>query len=199
MTALGADLFACSPYKFLGPHLGALAASPVLLESLRPDKLLPSTNDVPERFEFGTLPYELLAGVAAAVDYLAGLGGGGLAGASRRASLVDAFERLEVYEDSLLARLEDGIRNLPGVTVHSRAAHRTPTLLLTIEGRDTVDAYENLAARGVDAPSSNFYALEASRRLGLGDAGGLRVGLAPYTNGNDVDRLLSGLAAFLAA
>ncbi len=199
MAALGADFFACSPYKFLGPHLGVLAASPALLETLHPDKLLPSTNDVPERFEFGTLPYELLAGVAAAVEYLAGLGGGARADASRRASLVDAFGRLEAYEDALLARLEAGIRNLPGVTLHSRAARRTPTLLLTIDGRDTVDAYEFLAARGVDAPSSNFYALEASRRLGLGDEGGLRVGLAPYTNDDDVDRLLSGLAAFLAA
>src|SRR5690554_3052055 len=73
MQALGADFFTCSPYKFLGPHLGALVAAPELLETLEPDKLLPSTNDVPERFEFGTLPYELLAGVAAAVDYLATL------------------------------------------------------------------------------------------------------------------------------
>ena len=199
MAALGADFFACSPYKFLGPHLGALAASPALLETLEPDKLLPSTNEVPERFEFGTLPYELLAGVAAAVDYLAGLGGSTLPGASRRERLVASFGRLEVYEDALLDRLEAGIRDLPGVTVHSRAEHRTPTLLLTLDGRDTVDAYEFLAARGVDAPSSNFYALEASRRLGLGDVGGLRAGLAPYTNDDDVDRLLSGLAAFLAS
>ena len=72
-------------------------------------------------------------------------------------------------------------------------------MLLTIDGRSTVDAYEFLAARGVDAPSSNFYAIEASRRLGLGDAGGLRVGLAPYTNAEDVDRLLAGLADFLAS
>ncbi|GAA3728461.1 cysteine desulfurase-like protein [Leifsonia bigeumensis] len=203
LAALGADFYACSPYKFLGPHLGALTASPALLETLQPDKLLPSTNEVPERFEFGTLPYELLAGVAAAVDYLSTLGGtgaaSGVAKGSRRENLVSSFAGLEEYEDALLARLEDGIRNLPGVTVHSRAAHRTPTLLLTFEGRDTVDAYEFLAARGVDAPSSNFYALETSRRLGLGDAGGLRVGLAPYTNDDDVDRLLAGLAAFLAA
>lgn len=203
VTALGADFFSCSPYKFLGPHLGVLTAAPALLETLQPDKLLPSTNEVPERFEFGTLPYELLAGVAAAVDYLSTLGGAsatsGAAKGSRRENLVSAFAGLEEYEDALLARLEDGIRSLPGVTVHSRAVHRTPTLLLTFEGRDTIGAYEFLAARGVDAPSSNFYALEASRRLGLGDAGGLRVGLAPYTNDDDVDRLLAGLAAFLAA
>ncbi len=196
MIALGADFFSCSPYKFLGPHLGALIASPRLLESLRPDKLLPSTNDVPERFEFGTLPYEMLAGVAAAVDYLSKIGGGD-AGLDRRAGLADAFARLEAHEDALLARLEAGLAEMPAITVHSRAAHRTPTILLTIDGRDMHDAYLFLAARGVDAPSSNFYALEASRRLGLGDDGGLRVGLAPYSNQDDVDRLLAGLAEFL--
>lgn len=197
MKELGADFFTCSPYKFLGPHLGALTASPELLETLTPDKLLPSTNQVPERFEFGTLPYELLAGVAAAVDYLAGLDRSPAPGATRRDRLVSSFAALEAHEDALFARLEEGIRNLPGVTIHSRAAHRTPTLLLTFEGRSTVDTYEFLAARGVDAPSSNFYALEASRRLGLGDEGGLRVGLAPYSNDDDIDRLLAGLAEFL--
>lgn len=198
LAALGADFYACSPYKFLGPHLGALTASPELLDLLQPDKLLPSTNEVPERFEFGTLPYELLAGVAAAVDYLSTIGGSTMPSASRRERLVDAFSRLEAHEDALLARLESGLAGLPAITIHSRATDRTPTLLLTIDGRSTVDAYEFLAARGVDAPSSNFYALEASRRLGLGDAGGLRVGLAPYTNDDDVDRLLAGLADFLA-
>ena len=72
--ALGADFFVCSPYKFLGPHCGVLAAAPTLLEQLHPDKLLPSTDAVPERFELGTLPYELLAGTTAAVDFLAGSG-----------------------------------------------------------------------------------------------------------------------------
>src|ERR687890_736885 len=70
---LGADLFTCSPYKFLGPHCGVLAADPALLETLAPAKLLPSSNEVPERFELGTLPYELMAGTTAAVDFLAGL------------------------------------------------------------------------------------------------------------------------------
>ena len=198
MVALGADFYSCSPYKFLGPHLGALIAAPELLESLHPDKLLPSSNEVPERFEFGTLPYEMLAGVAAAVDYLATIGGPTDETTPRRERLKDAFARLEAHEDALLAHLEAGLAELPAITVHSRAEHRTPTLLLTIEGRDTHDAYLFLAARGVDAPSSNFYALEASRRLGLGDEGGLRVGLAPYSNVDDIDRLLAGLAAFLA-
>ena len=123
LDALGADFFVCSPYKFLGPHHGVLAARPELLETLRPDKLLPSTDAVPERFELGTLPYEFLAGTRAAVDFL--------------------------------------------------------------------------AERGVHAPSGSFYAIEASRRLGLGDSGGLRMGLAPYNSTEDVDRLLGGLSEFL--
>ena len=75
VRALGADLYTCSPYKFLGPHCGVLAAAPSLLETLSPAKLLPSSDEVPERFELGTLPYELLAGTTAAVDFLAGIGG----------------------------------------------------------------------------------------------------------------------------
>ncbi|MGH3239695.1 MAG: cysteine desulfurase-like protein [Spirillospora sp.] len=193
---LGADFFACSPYKFLGPHMGVLASRPEALETLRPDKLLPSTDDVPERFEFGTLPYELLAGARAAVDFLADLAP--RAEGTRRERLGSAFAALERHEDALRLRIEEGLAAFGQVTVHSRAADRTPTLLLTIDGRDTADAYRYLAERGVDAPSGSFYALEASRRLGLGDAGGLRVGLAPYSTTDDVDRLLHHLAEFLA-
>ncbi|MEW2352325.1 cysteine desulfurase-like protein [Spirillospora sp. NPDC029432] len=192
---LGADFFACSPYKFLGPHMGVLASRPGLLETLRPDKLLPSTDAVPERFEFGTLPYELLAGATAAVDVLAGLAPHAEGG--RRERLIASYAALEEHEDALRVRIEKGLAGLDRVTVLSRAAERTPTLLLTIEGRDTADAYRFLAERGVDAPSGSFYAIEASRRLGLGDTGGLRVGLAPYNDAGDVDRLLQGLADFL--
>ncbi|QIY66853.1 cysteine desulfurase-like protein [Streptomyces sp. RPA4-2] len=195
LAELGADLFVCSPYKFLGPHHGVLAASPDLLETLRPDKLLPSTDAVPERFELGTLPYELLAGTRAAVDLLAGLGTGPAQG--RRARLGSALRSIERHERKLRDRTESGLAALDGVTVHSRAAERTPTLLLTFDDRDAVDAYHFLAERGVHAPAGSFYALEASRHLGLGDTGGLRVGFAPYNDEGDVERLLEGLAAFL--
>jgi cysteine desulfurase family protein (TIGR01976 family) len=195
VRALGADLYTCSPYKFLGPHCGALAADPALLESLRPAKLLPSSDDVPERFELGTLPYELMAGTTAAVDFLAGLAP---AGGTRRDRLVAAMTALEEYEDGLRAHLEAELAALPGVRLRSRAAHRTPTLLLTFDGRDAADAYRFLAERGVNAPAGSFYAIEASRWLGLGDTGGLRMGLAPYTDRDDVDRLLAGLREWLA-
>ncbi|MFF8035539.1 MULTISPECIES: cysteine desulfurase-like protein [unclassified Streptomyces] len=195
IEALGADFLVCSPYKFLGPHHGVLAARPELLETLRPDKLLPSADAVPERFELGTLPYEFLAGTRAAVDFLAGLAA--RPGGSRRERLGSAFAVIEEHEGTLRGRLEQGLAAFGEVTVLSRAARRTPTLLVTLDGHRTEDAYRFLAERGVHAPSGSFYALEASRRLGLGDTGGLRLGLAPYTSGEDVDRLLAGLSAFL--
>ncbi|MGY1844016.1 cysteine desulfurase-like protein [Modestobacter sp. SYSU DS0875] len=195
VAALGADFFVCSPYKFLGPHCGCLVAAPALLETLHPGKLLPSTNAVPERFELGTLPYELLAGTTAAVDVLAGIAG---PEGDRRSRLTAAMTAVEEHEDRLRARIEDGVRELPGVTLWSRAGRRTPTLLLTFAGRDAADAHRYLAERGVNAPAGSFYAIEASRHLGLGDTGGLRVGLAPYSDDADVDRLLTGLREWLA-
>jgi cysteine desulfurase family protein (TIGR01976 family) len=195
VAALGADFFTCSPYKFLGPHCGVLAAAPALLEPLAPAKLLPSSDEVPERFELGTLPYELMAGTTAAVDFLAGLSP---ATGTRRERLVAAMTALEAYEDGLRADLEAAFAALPGVRLRSRAAHRTPTLLLTFDGHDAAEAYRFLAERGVNAPAGSFYAIEASRWLGLGDTGGLRVGLAPYNDREDVDRLVAGLREFLA-
>jgi cysteine desulfurase family protein (TIGR01976 family) len=199
VARLGSDFFVCSPYKFLGPHCGVLAARPDLLETIMPDKLLPATNVVPERFEFGTLPYELLAGVTAAVDVLAGLDPEAAdAASSRRERLAASYAALHAHEERLRARLEEGLAALPDVTVWSRAAKRTPTLLATFEGHAASDVTRSLAERQVLAPSSNFYAIEASRHLGLGDAGGLRMGLAPYTDADDVERLLEGLASALA-
>ncbi len=195
VEGLGADFFGCSPYKFLGPHCGVIGARPERLEQLHPDKLLPATEQVPERFEFGTLPYELLAGTTAAIDFLASLAP--VSSGDRRQDLVAAMTAIEAHEDRLRDRIEQHVRALPGVTVWSRAARRTPTLLLTFDGRDALDAYQYLATLNVNAPAGSFYALEASRWLGLGDDGGLRVGLAPYSNDDDVDRLLDGLDKFV--
>ncbi|WP_234412362.1 cysteine desulfurase-like protein [Nocardioides sediminis] len=177
LGALGADLLVCSPYKFFGPHLGALVADPALLERLRPDKLLPSSDAVPERFELGTLPYELLAGVTAAVEFTESWG-------------MAAVER---HEAELLARLLEGLAGIDRVVVHGRPQRRTPTVLVTVDGLDPVEVSRRLADRGVVAPAGSFYALEASRHAGLGDGGGVRIGLGAYTTGDEVDRLLAGL------
>lgn len=188
VPALGADLFVCSPYKFLGPHCGVLAGRADLLRSLAPDKLRPSTDDVPERFELGTLPYELLAGTTAAVDFLAGLvpGDGG-----RRERLRASLGALEAHEETLRQRLEDGLALLPQVTVHSRAARRTPTIFMTFADRPAEQVSDFMEADGIDAPAGTFYAYEPARRLGV--ESGLRIGLAPYSTPEDVDRFLTSL------
>ncbi|POH71035.1 cysteine desulfurase-like protein [Cryobacterium zongtaii] len=202
LAVLGADFFVCSPYKFFGPHCGVLAADPALLAGIHPDKLLPSTDVVPERFELGTLPYETLAGVSAAVDFLAGLGAlaTGVAARpsiSRRALLRSSLKLAEAHEDSLRDRLESGLAALPGVTVYSRAVERTPTVLVGFAGRSAADATEFLFERGILAPSGSFYALEASRHLGLGEAGALRIGLAPYSTPGEIDVLLAAITDFV--
>ena len=194
-TALGADLLACSPYKFFGPHLGALAADRSLLERLSPDKLLPSSNAVPERFELGTLPYELLAGVTAAVDFIADLASDA---GERRVRIEESMAYVERHEDALLDRLRDGLSGIDTVTLHGRPARRTPTLLFSVAGHTGREVHEALAKDGVNAPASNFYAIEASRHAGLGDDGAVRAGLAPYTSVEDVDRLVAGVAALHA-
>lgn len=189
---LGADFYVCSPYKFFGPHCGVLAARPELLERLRPDKLLPATDVVPERFELGTLPYEQLAGTTAAVDFLAGLVPGD---GPRRSRVLASMAALEAAEDAVRAGLERRLAELPGVVLHGRAAHRTPTLLFSVDGHDPVAVSTALAAEGVNAPAGSFYALEPSRWLGLGDTGAVRAGIAPYTDDSDVDRLVAAVAA----
>lgn len=196
ITAMGADLLVCSPYKFFGPHCGALVADPALLETLRPDKLVPSTDVVPERFELGTLPYELLAGVTAAVDLLASLG----SGSSRREQLVSGAALVADHELRLRQRIEDGLALLGDhLTLHSRAADRTSTLFLTLRDRLPLEAYEHLAARDVLVPAGTFYAYETFRALRLPVDSGLRIGLSAYTDDSDVDRLLEGLGDFLGA
>jgi cysteine desulfurase family protein (TIGR01976 family) len=192
VSALGADFYACSPYKFFGPHLGLVVADPDLLKTLEPDKLLPSTDEVPERFELGTLPYEMLAGTTAAVDFIAGLAPGA-AGSSRRAQVLASMAALERHEDRLFARLLDGLRDLDAVTVHGRPGHRTPTALFSVGGWSPQEVHHRLAARGVNAPAGTFYAIEAARWAGLGDAGAVRAGLAPYNDDEDVARLVAGV------
>jgi selenocysteine lyase/cysteine desulfurase len=167
-----------------------LVASPALLETLMPEKLLPSVNTVPERFELGTLPWELLAGTTAAVDFLAGLGD---PAATRRERLASGMAALEEYENALRRTIEAGLAEHSRITLYSRARVRTPTLLFTVDGMEPRAVSARLGEFNINAPASSFYALEASQALGLGEAGGVRLGLAPYSCAEDVDRLLEAL------
>ena len=198
LAAMRADFLVCSPYKFFGPHCAAVAADPALLETLRPDKLLPSSDVVPERFELGTLPYELLAGVTAAVDVIAGLAPS-TSGGSRRDRLVAAHAIIHAHETRLRGRIEAGLAELGDrVTLHSRAAERTPTLFVTFRDHEAVAVSDALVSRDVLAPAGTFYAQEAFRALGLPVDAGLRIGVAAYNDDADVDRLLEGLSDALA-
>ena len=191
MKELGADFYGLSFYKLLGPHCAALAADPELLASLNNDKLLPSTSEVPERFEFGTLPYELMAGCTATVDYLADLVISQQP--NRRQRILHSMRELEQYEEQLFHHMESEVAALPRVTLYGHAPVRTPTIYFNIEDLAGGEVYRHLATLKINAPSGNFYALEVSRALGLGDTGAVRAGLAPYSTMEDVDRLVAGL------
>jgi cysteine desulfurase family protein (TIGR01976 family) len=188
-VALGADLIACSSYKFFGPHVGTVAGRPELLEELHPDKLAPAPEGVPGRFERGTPPFELLAGVTACVDYLAGLTD---APGDRRTRVRATMAEIERREEALFAELLMTLRAIPGVTVYGGAARRTPTLAFTLAGSDPGTIAAELGAAGINVWDGNFYAYEFARRAGLQDSGGaVRIGLAPYTTSEELDRFLA--------
>lgn len=191
VPASGADFFVFSPYKLLGPHCSFVTGRRELLEALRPDKIEPSTDVVPERFELGTLPYEQLAGVTAAIDFVAALA----PGHDRRDAIVTAMSLIDDHENRLRRRIEDGLGALPGVTIFSRARHRTPTLLVDVDGISPMAIAEQLGEQGIAVGAGAFYCDAATRALGLGDDGALRIGLAPYVDDDDVNRLLDALSA----
>jgi selenocysteine lyase/cysteine desulfurase len=192
VRALGADFYATSAYKWSGPHIGAVVADPALLTTLRPDKLVPSPDEVPDRFERGTLPFADLAGVAAAVDHLAALAGP--AGGRLRERVVAAMTAVEAYEHDLFAVLLGGLDAMEHVTTYGKAASRTATAYFTVAGHtpDQVAAY--LAGRRVNVWSGDNYAWEPAGAMGLRDGGAVRAGLVHYNDQGDVARLLDAVA-----
>ncbi len=189
LPRLGADYLVCSPYKFFGPHIGVLTARPELLDNLRPRKLAPSPNTVPERFEHGTLPYELLAGVSAAVDFLAGFGRGG---ASRRERLTEFYAASGAHERALWEKIIAGLAEIPGVRRIGDPSRATPTVLFSLHGVCPRQVAEFLGERRIAVSAGTFYAHEAQQWADLGE-GGIRLSLAPYNTEEDVDALLGAL------
>lgn len=194
MYQLGADFYATSAYKWGGPHVSATVAAPGLLDQLLPDKLVPSPNTVPDRFETGTPAFELMAGVVAAVDHLASLDDAAAGG--RRARVLTSMAAVERYERSVFGRLEAGLRGLPHLVVLGSPRRRAPTVSFTMDGWKPRAVAEELARRGVCAWDGDFYAYELMESLGVGELGGaVRVGLVHYNTEHEVDRLLDTLAA----
>ncbi|MDT7570617.1 MAG: hypothetical protein QOE05_791 [Actinomycetota bacterium] len=190
VSALGADFYSCSAYKWYGPHVGITVADPALLETLTPDKLVPSSDDVPDRFEFGTSQFEQLAGVTAAVDWIASLG----SGASRRERVLDAMAAITAHEEEVFSRLYDGLHARDDVTLLGEPARRTPTVGFNVAGRSPQQVAKALGDEGICVWAGNYYAVELMRRLGLEDSGGaVRAGVVCYTTTDEVDRLLGAL------
>ncbi|GAA4168848.1 cysteine desulfurase-like protein [Phytohabitans flavus] len=193
-AALGADFYATSAYKWSGPHIGAVVADPERLDALVPDKLASSSEDVPERFETGTSPFADFAGVAAAVDHLAGLDP--TATGTRRERLLASLAAAEAYELEIFAGLLAGLAAMPHVTLYGKAARRTATAYFTVAGRTPDEVATHLAERRVNVWNGHNYAWEVTAALGIREAGSaVRAGLVHYNDSSDVDRLLEGVAA----
>jgi cysteine desulfurase family protein (TIGR01976 family) len=193
VRALGADFYATSAYKWSGPHIGAVIASPALLETLLPDKLVPSPDTVPERFELGTLPFADLAGVAAAVDHLAALDSA--AAGSRRERVLASMAAAQAHEQRLFAVLLGGLDGMRHVTTYGKAAARTATAYFTVAGQTPDQVAEYLASRGVNVWSGDNYAWEVTGVLGIRESGSaVRAGLVHYNDTSDVARLLAAVS-----
>jgi cysteine desulfurase family protein (TIGR01976 family) len=193
MAETGADFWATSAYKWGGPHVSAVVAAPAVLDRLSPDKLVPSPDGVPDRFETGTPAFELMAGAVAAVDHLAGLDD--TATGSRRQRLLTSMAAVRRYETSVLAGLVAGLRSMPHVTVLGAPEDPAPTVSFTVEGWKPRAVTEELARRGICAWDGDYYAYELMESLGVGELGGaVRVGLVHYNTAHETDRLLDALA-----
>jgi cysteine desulfurase family protein (TIGR01976 family) len=198
LHGLGADLLVCSPYKFFGPHLGILAARRRLLETWTPYKLVPAPDEAPERWETGTQNHEGLAGLVAAVEYLAGVAGA--AGTARRARLAASYEAIADHEHTLADRFLEGIASLPdirlwGIADRARVGERTPTFAIRVGDEHPGQTAKRLAERGIFVWDGDYYAREIMTRLELFESGGaVRIGFCHYHTPGEVDRVLEALA-----
>jgi cysteine desulfurase family protein (TIGR01976 family) len=198
VASLGADVVFCSPYKFFGPHLGVMWARREFLETLRVYKVRPASSAVPESWETGTRNHEALAGLTAAIDYLAALGFDTRAGAgSRRAAIGHAFDAIVGYESELSRRFLVGISDLDGVALYGltgpdETRKRTPTFALSFAKLVPRQAATELGARGIYVWDGNYYALAIMEALGLEASGGaVRIGFCHYNTIEEVDRVVA--------
>jgi cysteine desulfurase family protein (TIGR01976 family) len=190
VAQIGCDFLACSAYKFYGPHIGILFGREHLLRSIDVPKLAPAPESAPERMETGTQNHEGMVGAAAAVDFLASLGTGGI----RRARLASSFAMLHARGQGLLGRMWAGLSAIEGVTLYGPPpdAPRTPTVAFTVAGRSPESVARHLAGLGVFVSCGDFYATTVVERLGLRE-GLVRAGCACYTTEEEVDRLIDGV------
>jgi len=194
VQALGADFLLCSAYKFYGPHIGVLYCRPGLLDRLRTDALRTQDPQAPFRIETGTPNHPALAGVKAAIEYIASWG----QGATLREKVVSAMTEVAAYEHGIGTHYYQAVRGIPGVTVWGpdfSSPHRAPTVSITIDGVTPTEIARRAGEAGLNVWDGDFYAVRASEVLGLAERGGvLRTGICVYNLREEVDRLLEVLA-----
>jgi len=203
VKALDCDFLVCSPYKFFGPHMGTLYGKREHLQRFKPYKVRPATDAIPDCWETGTQVQELIAGICAAVEYLAALGRHCDSSArSRREALLAAYRGTVPYERTLLTRLLNGLQSIPqakiyGITDPKRFGERCATVSLRIGEHHPTKIAKFLGDRSIFTWDGNFYAMNLSERLGVEAKGGvLRIGLVHYNTSDEVERLLSALREF---
>ncbi len=196
VQAWDCDFLACSVYKFFGPHTGVLYGKYDLMDSLTAYKVRPASPKSPEKWETGTQSFESLAGVTAAVNYIAAIGG---KTGDRRQRIHLAMERIKVYEMALSERFLRGVADMPGLKVYGitdieQLDQRTPTFAVSLAGYTPAQLAARLGEQGIFVWNGHYYAIAVMERLGLLDKGGLvRIGFAHYNTMAEVDRLVKTL------
>lgn len=200
VRALDCDFLACSTYKFFGPHMGVLYGKREHLNRLQPYKVRANTNAIPNRWEWGTLNHECIAGITACVEYLADLGHHLDSSASgRRAALLAAYGAIQRHERGLMEKLIRGLLEIPGLKFYgisdpARFDQRCPTIAVRITGHTPLELATELGKRGFFTWDGNYYALNLTERLDVEKDGGfLRIGLVHYNTAGEVDGLLAAL------
>jgi cysteine desulfurase family protein (TIGR01976 family) len=205
VKAIDTDFLACSSYKFFGPHQGILYGKREQLLRLRPYKLRVCSEKPPDRWETGTQNHECMAGVTAAIDYIAEVGRHHSSEThTRREAIVAAYEVIQQHERELADLLIRGLLEIPGLTFYgitdpARGGERTPTVAIRIEGYTPRELATFLGARGIFTWDGNYYAINLAERLGVQQSGGmLRIGLAHYNTAEEVERVLAELRSLAA-
>jgi cysteine desulfurase family protein (TIGR01976 family) len=196
---LDCDFLVCSTYKFFGPHMGVLYGKREHLERLQPYKVRANTNAVPQRWEWGTLNHECIAGITACVEYLAELGRSIASCSDRRQALMSAYDAIQSHERKLTERMLRGLHEIPGLRLYgisdpTRLESRCPTFAVRIDGHTPLELATKLGEQGIFTWDGNYYAINLTERLGVEQSGGfLRIGLVHYNTEEEVNRVLDGL------
>jgi cysteine desulfurase family protein (TIGR01976 family) len=205
VQALDCDFLVCSTYKFFGPHMGVLYGKREHLRRLTPYKVRPNTNAIPERWEWGTLNHECIAGITACVEYLADLGRPNDGSSrERRAALEAAYEAIRKHERTLAEKMVRGLLAIPGLKFYgiadpARVEGRCPTFAVRLAGQTPADLSSKLGERGFFTWDGNYYALDLAERLEVEKGGGfLRIGLAHYNTAEEVEQFLAALRELAA-